>query len=180
MFLFCYGTRLDCWQKNQAALGDLGESEFYFTPAGSEEIPLQRSKSRTQEWGTIYRLLLPHYALVVIWHTGQTGQEEEPGRGVSQLETRAYVSPVNHLMVHNFTYFPHNLTCYRIQIFILCRIFIKETYYYSFGGSMQAGKVCREKRVFLLHLEDIREDQQIIGNWKKVLMKLQNNSKNKN
>ena len=30
-------TRLECWQKNQAALRDLGGSEIYLTPAGSEE-----------------------------------------------------------------------------------------------------------------------------------------------
>ena len=33
------------WPKNQvAALGDLRRQEVYFTPAGSEEITLQRSE----------------------------------------------------------------------------------------------------------------------------------------
>ena len=98
----CYRSRLDHCQKKQAALGDLGGSEFYFTLAGSEEILLQRSESWAQAWGTIYRLLQPHSAFVVFgaWQAGQ----EEPGR-VSKLGTRTYVCPVGHLMVYNFTYF---------------------------------------------------------------------------
>ena len=36
-FWNCDGTRLECWRKNQVALGDLGGLEIYFTPAGSEE-----------------------------------------------------------------------------------------------------------------------------------------------
>ena len=60
---------------------------------------------QAQVWGTIYSPLLLHSALVVIWCTQQAGQEEEPGRRVSKLGTRAYVSPVGHVMVHNFTYF---------------------------------------------------------------------------
>ena len=89
---------MDLWWKNQVALGYLGGLEFYFTPAGSETL-LWRSESRAQAWGTIYRLLLPHSTLVVIWCTGQAGREEEPRRGVSKIETRARFSPLGHLMV---------------------------------------------------------------------------------
>ena len=38
-----------------------------------------------------------------MWQTGQ----EEPGRVVSKLGTRACFSPFSYLMVQNFTYFPN-------------------------------------------------------------------------
>lgn len=43
-----------------------------------------------------------------------------------------------------------SMTCHRIFIFILCRIFVKETCYQIYGGSMQARKKGEhtEKRAF--------------------------------
>ena len=47
----CYRTRLERWQKNQAALGDLDGLEIYFIPAGSEETVSPKVLSLECQWG---------------------------------------------------------------------------------------------------------------------------------
>ena len=76
------GTRRSWWIGDLFNTGRLRGDPF-----------LQRSEPWAQAWGTIYSPLLPHSTLVVIWRTQQARQEEEPRRGVSKLETRAYVGP---------------------------------------------------------------------------------------